>query len=259
MVRVPVPADGTRRLAFEPVKLHTLDTLFKSQVDIEGAPGQLSDAQVHLVSPRELAFEATVEDAETGETRPIKVRLPVEVPEAAPEAGGPLPEPPDEDELDWEDEDGFDDLGAEPVSEEEPAGKPTGGKGLEALLKALVSPDLDGSIDDLEARARQEGPAEEEPDEEPEEEAPDQPVVVGLMSPEEETASFLTMLVDNGHLELSNDGAIGDLVPGTHAILQGPRGPGAKARQLSAWLMDQEAVEELYIDDDSLEDLIEKW
>src|SRR5688572_18482011 len=72
MVRVPVPADGMLALAKDAIRLHPLDVLFKSQVDVDGAPGQLDDVRIQLLG-QALRLRAVVEDAETGETRDLAV------------------------------------------------------------------------------------------------------------------------------------------------------------------------------------------
>ncbi len=268
MVRVPVPADGTAALG-EPVTLYALDTLFKSQVDVQGAPGQLDAVQVQVLGAS-LRLRADVEDAETGEVIQLDVELPLERDGEAPAAGGPVPKAPVEDELDWEDEETLermfdrapetvprrrveDELDEDDDSEERP-----GGKGLAALLKALMDPALaegkspPGPIDSV--------PPGFEPPPPPEPRRQTAPQVpAGLMSAHDEARAFLELLVSRDELELSEDGTIDDLLAGAAQILERELRPSRKASQLTAWLLDQDAVEELYIDDESLEELLEKW
>jgi len=147
MVRVPVPADGTAALG-EAIALYALDTLFKSQVDVGGAPGQLDGVEVR-VDGESLHLTASVEDAETGDTQALAVALPLAWDGEAPATGGPVPPKPEEDDLDWEDEETLERLidGApdavpraadddEDEDEEEPEGDDgaPSGKGLAALL-----------------------------------------------------------------------------------------------------------------------------
>ena len=317
MVRVPVPADGTKALTKDPVKLHPLDVLFKSQVDVDGAPGQLDDVRVQLLGDA-IRLKAIVEDAETGETRDLAVELPVALDGLAPDAGGPVPTPPDEDSLDWEDEETFErlfdgapettgrrrdpDTDEREISEEKDLStdeRQKNEKGLAALLKALMNPELDPKaakprpvpVDDLdedEDDESDEAPLTDEseeievpakpaaktsgkpaaktpvkvapkPEPTPPTKPPMQPVPAGLLDEAGEARSFLQMLVDEGHLELSEEGQVDELVPGTTRRLASRGSAEDKAEQLSKWLLSQDAVDELYIDDDELAELIEKW
>ena len=173
LVGVPVPADGLGELRSGPVALHSLDILFKAQVDIEQGPGQFQDAAVQLAETDDAAvliLSANIEDVETEEIIPYKIEAPVVVPEA-PEAGGPRPSATLEDELDWEDETTLERLvvaapestpGAAPpkrVQEERSGG------GLEALLKALANIDDEENAGPISTEER---PIEPEPEPEPE-------------------------------------------------------------------------------------------
>jgi len=79
------------------------------------------------------------------------------------------------------------------------------------------------------------------------------------MTAAQEARSFLELLLGREDLELTDAGQVDDLLGGTAQILQLPLGPGKKAQKLASWLLSQESVEELYIDDDSLEELLDKW
>lgn len=265
MVRVPVPADGTKRLRESPVELYALDTLFKSHVDVAGAPGQVNEVKVQL-DGEQLSLTAVVEDAETGETSPLDVKLPLQMADDAPDTGGPMPKPPDEDDLDWEDEETFDRLfegSPEATASEPPAGdddtdeaEPARG-GLSALLKALMSEDLDAGLEEPEPKT----PTKAEPRPEPPPPPPPQPAAGGsmLMDSNAEARAFLQLLVDQEHLELVEDASADTLVAGTVELLAKQIGPEAKASALADWLMEREEVEELYIDDESLAALLDQW
>ncbi|MBW1876901.1 MAG: hypothetical protein JRJ84_00925 [Deltaproteobacteria bacterium] len=267
MVRVPVPADGTLRLRESPpVKLFALDTLFKSQVDVEGAPGQINDVSVRVVGDdtEELALQATVEDAETGETRSLDVRLPLCMPGEAPGSGGPFPNPPDEDELDWEDEETLDRLvntAPEPVPTPLDDGNGEdvndvldaaggGSEGLEMLLRALLDPSGTPPIESEEKESA--------PPDLPAGPAPDAEGSM-LMSSEQEAWTFIQLLIDQEHLEMVEGARPADLAPEMARLLALQTKTEAKAAAIANWLLGHPAVEELYIDDDSLAELIERW
>lgn len=277
MVAVPVPVDGTGELSAAPVPLDRLEILFKAQVDVLGEPGQLQEAQVQLVQRdgrSHLELAAKVEDVETGDLIPLTASVPVEVPPEAPEAGGPRPKPPDEDELDWEDETTLEQMivnPPEPGGREPSDDKPAGG-GLKALLAALENLGDEGEGDDDEpplpglAELMGKGSAAAPPaaaDEIPEEPEPDA-VVEGapgdqIISPEEEAAGLLQLLIDRDGLELEDDFSVEDLVPGVVQILAGPSSTEAKAGALSAWLLDHPAVADLYLADEDLAEILEQW
>ncbi|HEY3357706.1 MAG TPA: hypothetical protein VGQ83_30920 [Polyangia bacterium] len=67
---------------------------------------------------------------------------------------------------------------------------------------------------------------------------------------------LLRRLVKEGHLELERGCRVGLLVPGLDQVLERARSPEHAARQVAAWLEDQDAVAELYIGDRELEALI---
>jgi len=265
MVRVPVPADGTRRLrASPPVKLYPLDTLFKSQVDVEGAPGQINDVRVRVVGEglEELALQATVEDAETGETRPLDVRLPLHLSQEAPESGGPFPNPPDEDELDWEDEETLDRLvndapeavpsrldGEDEAEPGEGGEAAEGGEGLEMLLRALLDPTGKPAADQEGEKPTSDRPSGPIPDDEGS----------MLMSSEQEAWAFVQLLIDQEHLELVEGAHSSSLAPEMARLLAKRTSNESKAAAIANWLIEHPAVEEVYIDDDSLAELLERW
>jgi hypothetical protein len=265
MMGVPVPADGTIELA-QGVELDRLDILFKSQVDIEGGPGQLHEASVQLQGTDKLVLDAKLEDVETGDIVPLKVTLPVALPDGAPEAGGPKPDPTNEDELDWEDETTLEKMVLQPPEVEAAAAASTGkppppaSGGFQALLRALV----DGPDDD--------DLTQEEPEPLPE---PVKPLPEGLdlasddeepasavdqsMSAEEEAKGLLTLLVNGDHLELEDDHEVDELAPGAAEILALPISGESKAPRLSEWLLEQPAVADLFIGDDDLAEILDQW
>lgn len=263
LVGVPVPADGTVELGAGPVSLDKLEILFKAQVVLEGEPGQLRTATVQLIKPDTIRFFAQVEDVETGQVVPFEVELPIAVPKAAPPAGGPRPNPTQEDELDWEDDATFEKLLVDmpdlPTSErpkpkvvEEPKKK----GGLAALLAALSKVD------------------EEDDDEEPTEvrlglKLPDAPKAPAApMGPPKPTANlehlkeardFVALLVEREAIEFEEDFDREDLYPGILDILHGGKSPPQMAKRMSKWLLDQDGVGDLFIDDDDLAELLSQW
>jgi len=66
-------------------------------------------------------------------------------------------------------------------------------------------------------------------------------------------------LVGRGEVELEPDHAVEGLVGGASPILASAKPPSARAAALSEWLFEQDAVAELYVDDDSLASLIDQW
>src|SRR5690606_19537898 len=117
---VPVPADGTDELRAG-VDLDRLEILFKAQVDLDEAPGQLTEASVRLAGDRQLGLRLQVEDAETGEVREVKLQVPFTLEGDPPAKGGPRAEATREEDLDWDDETTYEHLFSEPSSEESPA------------------------------------------------------------------------------------------------------------------------------------------
>ena len=60
-------------------------------------------------------------------------------------------------------------------------------------------------------------------------------------------------------LEIEDGHDVSELVAGAAPIVASPKPPGARASALSNWLFSQEAVAELYMDDDTLAGLLEQW
>ena len=280
MMGVPVPADGTIELA-EGVELDRLEILFKAQVDIEGVPGQVHEATVRLAGDK-LLLDAKLEDVETGDILPLQATFDVALPSDVPERGGPKPVPTNEDELDWEDETTIEKMVMQPPEVEAVAtGKsgrdtesPSGSAGLQALLKALVDgPDDDFTEEhdlldlpepvkplppglDLEPapEATPDAPAEPAAEPEAEPEPGDQ-----SMSAEGEAKSLLDLLVRGEHLELEEDHDTAEMAAGAAEILELPISPEKKATHLSEWLLEQDAVADLYIGDDDLAEILTQW
>ncbi|MEZ4239538.1 MAG: hypothetical protein R3F59_25955 [Myxococcota bacterium] len=265
LAAVPVPADGTDELRAG-VDLDRLDILFKASIEISGETAQLQDARVTLTTENgedALELDAKCEDVETGDIIPVRMVVPVRVPDGVPARGGPRPVPTNEDDLDWEDETTLEQLVVNapevPNADEPDEVRPASGKGLQALLKALANIDDEDSV-------AEEGATLDEPDEEPEpvrrnrpdddeEEEPEGPDQ--SLGAEGEARSLLQLLVDGGHVEL--EGEIDGLVGGVTDILALPLSPESKATRLSGWLLEQEQVADLYIDDDELAEILERW
>lgn len=266
MTGVPVPADGTDELS-QGVDLDRLDILFKSQVDIEGGPGQAHEARVRLEGDR-LHIDARLEDVETGDIVPLKVSLPVALPSGVPASGGPRPEVTHEDDLDWEDETTLEkmvlqppDMEAASVAGKKPSGPDASSTGFQALLRALVDgPDDDDFTDEVEplpepVRALPEGiEAAPAPTRAPQGAPSDQ-----SMSAEEEAKRLLELLVAGDHLELEDDHEVDELAAGAAAILALPIPGEKKAPRFSEWLLDQPAVADLFIGDDDLGEILDQW
>jgi hypothetical protein len=224
---------------------------------------------------------------ETGDILPVRVSVVIALPEGAPASGGPRPAPMDEDELDFEDEttleqlvvnapetpskdfDEEDRLGPPPsgrsrLAPEKPAADKGGSeKGFQALLKALAR--LDDDEDDEPPSAEVERPAPARnapppprPPTEEDEEAPadgnDQ-----LLGQDGEARSLLEILVNGDHLELEGDAEVDGLVPGVAKILALPLPSEAKATRLSTWLLAQDEVADLFIGDEDLAEILERW
>lgn len=259
---VPVPADGTRELA-EGVELNKIDVLFKCQAAIDGAPAQLQDATV-AVSDGKLKLEAGLEDVENGLLYPLEAELDCVIPPGPPEAGGPRNVSPDEDEIDWGDETTFEVLAGDVpdaallTEESEPeelppaapsAEPPDDASGLAKLLSALKNLDDD-----------------EEPEGEPLPPLPDEPEAPlptsggdQKMSAVEEAKFLLELLIKRDELELEEDFEVDALAPGASRILTGRVGYEAMAQQLSEWLLEQDAVADLFVDDETLAQLLAEW
>ena len=254
LVGVPVPADGLGELRSGPVALHSLDILFKAQVDIEQGPGQFQDAAVQLAETDDAAvliLSANIEDVETEEIIPYKIEAPVVVPEA-PEAGGPRPSATLEDELDWEDETTLERL-VVAAPESTPGAAPpkrVQEGGLEALLKALANIDDEENAGPISTEER---PIEPEPEPEPEPDG-DQ-----TFSADQEARGLLELLIARDALELEENFALSALIPGVVPILAMQVAPMKMAEILSEWLLEQESVADLYVGDEDLAEILEQW
>ena len=285
MSGVAVPADGTIELA-QGVDLFPLDILFKSQVVIDGEPGQVQHATVRVADGR-LSVSARVEDVETGEIVPFEVDLAVNLPRGVPERGGPKPAQADEDELDWEDETTLEKLVVEPGDKAPPALERASGdepspKALQALLRALMhgpeetdevdledlddddaAPPARGETPDSGARgaanatkppaakgAPKAGPAKKS--------APPTPIDQSI-SADAEARGLLELLLNGDNLELDGDHDLDELVEGVSELLSRPWPPEKKASRLSEWLLEQEAVADLFIADDDLAEILAQW
>lgn len=289
MAAVPIPVDGTVALRAGAIDLNRLEILFKAKVDIDGEPAQMQEATVQLVddgADHLIALSARVEDVETGEILPFDAKVAATVASDAPDAGGPQPEPPDEDELDWEDETTLEQMivnAPEATSREEAdARRSTGGGGLQALLHALAN--LDDDLDpeapadaELHEVPAPEPPADAPPEPEPEADplagllrgvlggangpdAPDEPDADDQsISPIDEALGFAKLLLDRGDLELEEGSEAAELASGMVPILELPVSAESKAAALSAWLLDQDGVADLFIDDEDLAALLEQW
>ena len=135
---------------------------------------------------------------------------------------------------------------------------PATGKGLQALLEALARLDDDEEDhDEPPAPSGDEG-SEAEPASEPAGDAPDEPDDQSIGA-EEEARGLLELLVRQENLEIVDDADLGDLVEGVTRILALPLSPEAKATKLSAWLLEREEVADLYIGDEDLAGLLERW
>ncbi|MEQ1572439.1 MAG: hypothetical protein ABMA64_42860, partial [Myxococcota bacterium] len=80
-----------------------------------------------------------------------------------------------------------------------------------------------------------------------------------LLGEEGEAKGLLDILVNGDHLELEGDAEVESLVPGVAKILSLSLPSDAKATRLSTWLLDQEEVADLFIDDDDLAEILERW
>ncbi|MBN2799407.1 MAG: hypothetical protein JXX28_09695 [Deltaproteobacteria bacterium] len=243
---IPVPADGTDELAAG-VDLDKLDVLFKADADVEGAPGQVLEASLQA-GDTELTIRAKVEEAESGGISSVEFTIPLDMHGNPPVSGGPRPAPQSEDELDWEDETTFEKLFSD-VFPKGPAGAPgnkgdaPGEKGLSALLKALAETD--------------EPEEEEDDDDDLYDEAPD----LGGLDVEglSEAGELLNLLIEQEHLLLEGDAEVGDLASVVAEVLSSGKSAEAKAEALSQALINAPSVEDLFIDDEALERLLERW
>lgn len=268
MVGMPVPADGTASLA-EGVKLFALDALFRTEVDIHEAPGQLSDVHVR-VADGSLTISGNLENADTLEIQALTLTLPVQIAGDPPVSGGPVSEEPDEDDViddDVDDQalDGLSALFAErpkPKAEPDPAPQSGQGGGLAALLKALAEGgDDDVALDDEDDDEAPEltRTASADPDGDVDEEDDGMDARTRALAEDTDALGFLNLLVAKELLELEDGHKVESLVAGTARILGGRGNAENKATQLSEWLFSQDAVGELYAGDDDLEAIIDQW
>lgn len=272
---VPVPADGTAELEAG-VELNKIDILFKCQAAIDGAPAQLQEATI-AVAGGTLTLSAKLEDVENGLLYPLQAELPCPMPSGVPLVGGPRNQSPDEDDLDWGDEttfeqvagdvpdaslltdereldDDYDDAGFDSDDPEEaPSNGAPGAKGVAALFAALKNLDTDDPGDDepTEERSLPKAPRAAAP---PQGAAGDQ-----KLSEVEEAVGLVQLLVDREELEIEDDHDVDELGPGVAAILRGRGSDEGKAAKLSAWLLEQPAVADLFVDDETLAQLISEW
>ena len=258
---VGVPADGTQELE-KGVALHRLDVLFKGEAVVEGAMGQIQDASVRYEDGH-LVVEVRVEDVESGEILEECLRGSCAMPEGAPESGGPKAEVIDEDALDWEDDETIEQMvmspppaGTQPIGpalevdtgapeEKTPSAAPastpesapdelrTAGGGLGRLLQALLE---DGE----------------------EEEAPNDPddQTLGVRA---QGLAFLEILMAQDALELEEGHELEELAVGAGSVLAADASPDTMAASLSNWLLDQDAVGDLFIGDEDLATLLAQW
>ncbi len=290
MAKVPVPADGTAELSGG-VALHHLEILFKGQAELDGEPGQIQSARVALREGA-LSVEVEIEDMETGDIVRWEAEVPVQVPAHAPARGGPRPAPPEEDELDWDDETTLEKLivDAPPASatperkSKPPESGPRAATGIQRLLNALSSLDDDEPSSDDEADAfpppvlrapasrppapasRPPAPVSRLPSSVPAAAGrapPPKPPVAGPsaadLTAEDEARRFVAFLIERESLALEDDEDAETLTSGVARVLSGHGNPDRKARALSKWLIDQPAVAELYVDDDELASILDQW
>ena len=277
LVAVPLPVDGTSELRGGPMGLDPLEILFKAQVDVDGVPGQLVAATVRVEAGphgEQVVLDAEVEDAETGDRRELTVRAALAVPSSAPEVGGPRPRPKDEADLDWDDEDTIEAYFKDPLTQDDPlpvaerrrdadGDEPDPKKqerGFNRLMQMLMRDDDD--VDDLDEPFSEETPSNLDDDLPPRESAgaPRGRVEAADSVPDPADArGLLRFLVEGGHLELEDDSDLDELLPGAAPILASAKPADARARALSEWLFTQDAVAEVFIDDDALSELIAQW
>ena len=283
---IPVSADGSVELLAGPIELDKLDLLFKAQVDVGGIPGQVHEGQISFTSHL-ATLDCVVEEVESGELIDFQCRAPIAIPKDVPKAGGPKPIPSDDAELDWEDDDTLEAMLGEPSSTAEISFKDSGldesdttetlaadapkEKGLDALLKALLTSDGPKLDTPPAASAASAAPASEDALESDDglsgmgADSLFSALLGGALTDEPEdldpanAKGLLSLMVESGDLELEDDADLDDLVPGAAPIVASPRPSSAKAVALSEWLFEQDGVAELYMDDESLASLLEQW
>lgn len=263
---LPVPADGTDELA-KGVELNKIDILFKCQAAIDGAPAQLQDATIRVDNGK-LYLEAGLEDVENGLLYPLEAELDCVMPRGAPASGGPRNVSPDEDDIDWGDETTFEVVAgdvpdaallteeAEMDDDDFDTPEPAADTGLAKLLAAMKNLD---DAEDLEDESEEvDLPPDSIPNPAPN--AP-KPSAQGdqKMSAVDEAKFLLEMMVKRDELELEDDFEVDVLAEGAADILAGRMGYETMAQKLSAWLLEQDAVADLFIDDESLAQLLSEW
>jgi hypothetical protein len=163
------------------------------------------------------------------------------------------PETPTEDRLEPEPETPPEKGGRRKGSKaREPKGKEPKGKG-KGKGRALVEPESD-AVRPQPAVPQPVGPQGPQPDMDAEASGPDQ-----SLGADAEAKGLLDLLVDGGNLELEDDAEVDGLIPGVKKILSLPLAPEAKASRLSSWLLGQEEVADLFIGDDDLAEILERW
>lgn len=79
------------------------------------------------------------------------------------------------------------------------------------------------------------------------------------MSPVGEALGLVQLLIRGDNLELEDDHEPEELAEGMVAILALPVSADRKAAMLSEWLLDQDAVADLFIGDDDLAQILDQW
>ncbi len=70
---------------------------------------------------------------------------------------------------------------------------------------------------------------------------------------------FLEGLIKEDAIELTKDADLDVLAMGMAQFLDAEESPYRRARELSGWLLDQDIVEDLFIDDDDLARILKVW
>lgn len=298
LATVPVNADGTAELE-RGVDLDRLDILFKASVELQGETAQLLDARIVLLRDGRqslLQIDARCEDVETGSVIPFQGRVPVRLPSGVPVAGGPRPVPTNEDELDWDDEttleqlvvkapetsgrhkaahrdDDGDGRSDDDDADDEPPPPAGKARGLQALLEALAQIDDDTDDEDDEPSlptprppaAPRATPAKSSPAPKPPPSASSRLVAAEREEGDQslgakgEARALLDLLVSGDNLEVEDDADLDELAAGVAKILALPGSSEGKAARLSEWLLQQDGVADLFIGDDDLAELLERW
>lgn len=253
---MPVPADGSVELGAG-VALDRLEVLFKAVVEMEGQPGQIRSATV-TVAGAELRLVAELEDAETGDVLPFEALCAVAMPSGVPAAGGPRPRPLDEDELDWDD-----DTTLERMFGAKDGKARTGGiEGLLAAIQKVGNGPEDDAPDDEDDDEPDDDDLDDDfdPDEDLHAELDrDEPPLRAVSGPDQDAADLLRMLVEREAIVVRESAAIGRLATAVARILAGRGSAERKAEQLSAFLLEQDDVEDVFLSDDDLAGVLERW